>query len=142
MTSTAPLTSFLTRLVDATNSHDVERVVDCFAPDYVNSTPLHPARGFRGREQVGRNWARIFGAVPDVTARVVATAAGAGEIWSEWEMSGHRRDGVEHLMRGVIVFEVDDTLRARAARFYLEPVNDDGQDADGAVRQVLAEPTP
>ena len=141
MTPPEPLPPFLARLLDATNSHDVERVVDCFTPDYVNRTPAHPARGFSGREQVRGNWTRIFGAVPDLTARVLASAAAADEIWSEWEMSGHRRDGADHLMRGVIVFEVDEAMRARAARFYLEPVTEDGQDADQALRQVLTDPT-
>ena len=36
------------RLVQATNDHDLEALVDCFAVDYVNETPAHPARGFRG----------------------------------------------------------------------------------------------
>ena len=40
------------RLQQATSAHDLERLVDCFAVDYVNVTPVHPARGFTGREQV------------------------------------------------------------------------------------------
>ena len=34
------------RLVATTNAHDLEALVDCFAPDCVNETPAHPARGF------------------------------------------------------------------------------------------------
>jgi ketosteroid isomerase-like protein len=142
MNPATPLPPFLQRLVEATNAHDVDGIVDCFSPDYENRTPAHPARGFRGTDQVRRNWTRIFDGVPDLTAQVLATTGAADELWSEWEMSGHRRDGAAHLMRGVIVFEVDETLRASSARFYLELVTDDGADADRAVRQVLAGPTP
>jgi len=38
------------RLAQATSDHDLERIVACFAPDYTNETPVHPMRGFRGRE--------------------------------------------------------------------------------------------
>src|SRR4051812_40894700 len=44
------------RLVQATNDHDLDGLVACFAADYENATPAHPARSFRGREQVRRNW--------------------------------------------------------------------------------------
>ena len=43
---------FLTRILEATNGHDVDRIAACFTDDYVNVTPCHPARGFTGREQV------------------------------------------------------------------------------------------
>ena len=33
------------RLLRATNDHDVEALVACFAEDYENETPLHPAAG-------------------------------------------------------------------------------------------------
>ena len=129
--------AMLQRLVQATNEHDLDSLVDCFAPDYRNETPVHPARGFQGREQVRKNWERIFAFVPDVTADVVRSAADGETIWSEWEMRGTRRDGSAHLMRGVIIFDVHDG-QARWARFYLEPVDDDAGDVDDAVqRQVV-----
>ena len=54
---------------------------------------------------------------------------------------GTRPDGEPHLMRGVIIFEVDaEQHRARAARFYLEPVDHGELDADAAVEKVLAGP--
>ena len=54
---------WLERLVHATNSRDIDAVVACFAPDYVNVTPAHPARGFVGADQVRRNWTQIFAGV-------------------------------------------------------------------------------
>ena len=140
-TAAADGADLVTRLLDATNAHDLERLVDCFTESYVNHTPSHPARGFTGRDQVRRNWTQIFAAVPDLAARVLATAPSPDGIWTEWEMSGRRKDGADHLMRGVIIFEIDTQQhRARAARFYLEPVDHDQLDADTAVREIVAGP--
>ena len=128
--------AMIDRLVAATNSHDLSAVVDCFAVDYRNETPAHPARDFRGRDQVRRNWEQIFGAVPDVSARVLRRSVDGDTIWSEWEMTGTKRDGTPHLMRGVILFIVVDG-RAASARFYLEPVESGGGTVDDAVRRTV-----
>ena len=111
--------AMIDRLVEATNSHDIAALVDCFAVDYQNETPAHPARDFRGREQVRRNWEQIFAAVPDVSARVLRRSVDGDTVWSEWEMSGTRRDGSSHLMRGVILFRQQDRRRARIVRALL-----------------------
>ena len=124
------------RLQRATNDHDVDAVAACFAEDYENETPLHPARSFRGREQVRRNWTQIFAFVPDLHADVVRCAFDGDTAWTEWEMTGTRRDGTAHLMRGVIVFGAGDGV-AQWARFYLEPVVDDAGTVDDAVRQQV-----
>ena len=115
------------RLVGAVNNHDLDAVVACFATDYRNETPAHPGRGFVGRSQVRTNWERIFAGVPDITAEVLRTAEQGdfeqgNVIWSEWEMRGTRPDGADHLMRGVVIFGVEDE-HATWARFYLEPVD-------------------
>ncbi|MEO6877081.1 MAG: nuclear transport factor 2 family protein [Gemmatimonadaceae bacterium] len=89
------------RLVRATNARDLDSLVDCFAPDYRNETPLHPSRGFVGRDQVRRNWEQIFTHVPNLHASVLRRAVSGDTVWSEWEMRGTRRDGAAHLMRGV-----------------------------------------
>jgi ketosteroid isomerase-like protein len=131
--------AFALHLRDATNSRNVAEVVDCFADDYVNQTPAHPGRGFTGKDQVRQNWTRIFAAVPDHSATLLASAQDGDTIWTEWEMRGTRVDGAAHAMCGPIVFTVRDG-RATAARFYLEPVDqtsDDG-DADAAVRRILS----
>lgn len=124
------------RLRDAVNSHDLERLVACFAEGFVNETPLHPARSFVGREQVRRNWAQIFAFVPDLRAEITASAEDAAAIWLEWHMWGTRRDGTHHEMRGVTVFARDHD-RFASVRFYLEPVVDDGVDVDRSVRMQV-----
>ncbi len=131
-------TTFADRLCQATNDHDIDALVNCFAPDYRNEAPAHPERGFTGREQVRHNWQTIFAGVPDVQANVLRQCTDGALLWSEWEMTGTRRDASAHLMRGAILFNVGDDGRARWARFYLEPVQPDAGSVDEAVsRQVL-----
>jgi len=129
---------FVERLRDATNDHDLDALVDCFTEDYRNDAPAHPSRGFTGREQVRSNWQQIFAFVPDVQTTVLHRVVDGATVWSEWEMSGTRRDGTTHLMRGVIVFGVRsdggdaagaDLPRAAWARFHLEPVEDPAADS-------------
>src|SRR4051794_14214724 len=135
-TSTHP---FLDRLRQATDDHDLDALVACFAPGYRNETPAHPGRSFEGTDRVRANWEQIFAFVPDITSRVTSYAVSGADVWSEWELSGTRVDGTRHLMRGVIVFGLDGD-RAAWARFYLEPVEDDGTDVADAVRaQVHAD---
>jgi len=124
------------RLVDATNRHDLNALVACFATDYRNETPAHPARGFTGPEQVRQNWAQIFANVSDVRGEVVASTVDGDSSWTEWEMTGTRPDGSPHHMKGVIIFTCGDGLITNA-RFYLEPVDDSPAPVDAAVRQQV-----
>ena len=124
----------LQRLTGAVAGHDLEALEGCFSPGYRNETPAHPARGFTGRDQVRRNWEQIFTFVPDITARVLRSCTDGDVVWSEWEMTGTRRDGTAHQMAGVIVFGVRDG-RFTWARFYLEPVQAGGADVNEAVRE-------
>jgi ketosteroid isomerase-like protein len=125
------------RLQRATNAHDLEALVGCFAPDYRNETPAHPERGFTGRDQVAKNWTQIFASVPDVRAEVLRCAVDGDTVWSEWEHRGTRPDGTAHIMRGVVIFGVVDGL-ASWARFYLEPVQTGGGSVDDAVRRQVS----
>jgi len=126
------------RLRQAVDDHDLDALAACFASDFRNETPAHPGRGFTGREQVRANWARIFSGVPDITARVVRSAVDGDVVWSEWEMSGTRVDGVGQTLRGVIIFGVDGDQLAWC-RFYLEPV-DGGEDGVEAAIGTLVTP--
>jgi ketosteroid isomerase-like protein len=124
------------RLSRAVDEHDLDALVECFAPDYRNETPAHPGRGFDGRDQVRANWERIFAGVPDITAEILRRSIEGDVVWSEWEMRGTRRDGQPHLMRGVVIFGVIGD-RAGWARFYLEPVDAGDGGVDAAVGRIV-----
>lgn len=123
-------------LLRAVNDHDLDRVVGCFSESYRNDTPAHPGRGFQGRDQVRKNWERMFAGVPDLNADVVRSTVDGDTVWSEWEMRGTRPDGSPHLMRGVIIFGVADG-RAEWARFYLEPVDSGDGGVDAAISEIV-----
>lgn len=124
------------RLTNAINDHDLDSLTACFADDYVNVTPAHPARSFTGRDQVWQNWRRIFEAVPDLRAKVVRYGIDGQTVWTEWEHRGTQADGAPHLLRGVVVFAVGtDTITG--ARFFLEPVDESEQDANTALTHLL-----
>src|SRR5690242_874566 len=89
-------TPTIERLLAATNAHDVEAIVACFAEDYTLESPIHPARSSRGKEQVRRNWMQILSAVGDLGARLLGSVREGRTSWTEWEMIGTRRDGGAH----------------------------------------------
>jgi len=126
--------ALLERLAAAANRHDLDAVVECFTDDYRNESPVHPAQGFTGRAQVRSNWEFIFTALPDITARVLRTCSSGEAVWSEWEMTGTRPDGVVMQMAGVVIFGIR-AGQLSWARWYLEPVQAGGPDASAAVRQ-------
>lgn len=133
-TSSAP--TMATRLLDAINQHDLETLTDCFAPDFINETPLHPARSFTGREQVRKNWSQIFAGLPDVRADILHQTVDGGTVWMELELRGTRPDGKPSLFRGITILGTHDD-RFAWVRFYLEPVEEDGPGIDAALRQQL-----
>lgn len=132
-------TEVIGRLFDRTNAHDLEGLVACFAPDYTLTNPAHPARDFVGTEQVKRNWTGLFAGVPDLVASVRGIVGDGNQVWVELAMDGTRRDGVPVHMAGVQIFTIGDGL-VQGCRFYLEPVEPDGVDADGAVREAVGRP--
>jgi ketosteroid isomerase-like protein len=132
----------LVRLVTATNNHDLEGLVACFADDYSLEVPNHPTRNFTGPDWVRRNWSQFFTAIPDISVTLTDAAAGSGDKWwTEWEMRGTRLDGSHHLVRGVMVMTVgpQEGDLVRSNRFYLEPTDSEGEgvDNDAAVARLV-----
>ncbi|HEY8702930.1 MAG TPA: nuclear transport factor 2 family protein [Arthrobacter sp.] len=118
--SPGPLATVL-HLLEATNRHDLDALVECFSPQYVNETPAHPLRGFTGREQVRRNWAQIFAAAPDTAVTLTGHSVTGPHVWAELVFDGTLPDGSRNLLAGVIIFRVEGGSIS-SARFYLEPV--------------------
>ena len=94
------MASLLERINHAMNSHDPVKVAALFADDYQSSQPVHPNRGFGGRQQVAQNWAAVFDGVPDFRAELVAASVDGETEWGEWEWRGTHADGSSFLMRG------------------------------------------
>jgi ketosteroid isomerase-like protein len=124
-------------LQDAINAHDLERLVGCFSEDYRNETPVHPSRSFAGAEQVRRNWTQILGGLPDLRAELVRWAASGDEVWAEWDWTGTRPDGAPFAMRGVTILGPGVDGTAVWSRFYMEPVDQAGDDVSSAVRDAV-----
>ena len=118
------------RMAEALNRHDLEAFVGCFAPNYRSEQPAHPNRGFGGREQVRKNWSGMFESFPDFEAQLLRHAADERVVWGEWRW---RASGLD--MAGVTVMGVEGD-RVVWARLYMEPVEENGQDIDEAMRTI------
>lgn len=125
------------RLRDAMNAHDLEAFLDCFSEDYRSEQPVHPGRGFGGRDQVRANWSSIFQGVPDFSADLVAHIHDEAQEWSEWRWTGTRRDDSPLDLAGVIVSGLVHG-RMAWARLYMEPVRTVEESIDAAVRVMAA----
>ncbi len=128
------------RLRDAMNAHDLEAFLACFHEDYRSEQPVHPGRGFGGREQVRTNWSTIFRGVPDFEAELLRHCRDAGEEWSEWRWTGTRPDGSVLDMAGVMVLGVRDG-RIAWGRLYIEPVEAAEEGIDAAVQKMAGRPS-
>jgi ketosteroid isomerase-like protein len=73
--------------------------------------------------------------VPDLWARLPGIAVDGDRVWTEWDISGTRRDGAPFAMRGVVIFGVSGGAIA-SARFYLEPVEETSGDVDAHTARV------
>lgn len=129
------------RLRRAMNAHDLEAFVGCFAPDYESVFPAHPDRGFRGRDLVRHNWARIFTEIPDLNATLMRCSEDDETLWTEWEWTGTLSNGASYLMRGVVIIGAREE-HVTWARLYTETVErDEGADRIGSLlRRGSAQP--
>lgn len=123
------------RMQRAIEGHDLEGLAACFASDYASEFPAHPDRIFHGQAQMRKNWAQIFGGVPDLTSTLVRCVADGETVWAEWDWRGSRRDGAPFAMRGVVISGVQDD-RISWVRMYMEPVQV-GDGTDVAVRRQV-----
>lgn len=126
----------LDRLIEATNDHDVDAMMECFHQDYRSEQPLHPEAGFGGREQVGKNWSLMFEEVPDLRLDVLRSAIAGDEVWMELRVHGNKVDGNSFEYRGMTVWGLRDD-RIAWARLYFEPVAVGGPGIDERMQHVL-----
>lgn len=118
------------RLHDALNRHDLEAFLGCFDQGYRSEQPAHPNRGFGGKDQVRKNWSAIFESFPDFRAELLRHTSDGATLWSEWHWTA---TGLN--MAGVLLFGVEED-RIVWGRLYVEPVEEDGENIDDAMRRM------
>jgi len=123
------------RLRAAMNEHDLDALLACLSADYRSEQPVHPQRGFSGREQVEKNWSAMFEGIPDFHAELLADATEGDTLWAEWHWTGTRANEVPLDMRGVTLFEIRNG-QIVSGRLYMEEVEEAGADIGETVRRL------
>jgi ketosteroid isomerase-like protein len=129
------------RLTAAQNAHDLEAMLACFHEDYVSEQPMHPARNFRGIEQVRANWSALLEGIADFRAETVRAAAAGDTVFLEIHWTGTKADGLPFEERGVIVMGVRDD-RVAWGRLYVDEVERAGLGIDATVERMVREDAP
>lgn len=134
-TTTGPL-AVIERIRRATNAHDLDALGECFDLNYQSEQPMRPDRAFRGREQMRKNWAQIFAAIPDIQADVLRTAVDGNVVWAEWSMRGTGPNGVPSHTAMVTIGGIEHE-QVVWVRLFMDEVRT-GEDIDTAVRTSLS----
>jgi hypothetical protein len=115
--------SVLERMLQATNRHDLDAMVACFAPDFRSEQPLHPERDFTGQAGVRKNWSFFFKTVPDIQVDILNQVEERDTIWAELHYHGTQTDGKKFSIKGVTLQGIQDD-QICWARLYIEPVQE------------------
>lgn len=126
----------VSRVREALDAHDAERLAAQFAPTYLSEQPAHPNRGYAGPDTLTSIWGDLFRAVPDITTEVVAEVDDGPRVWVEWLWRGHYTDGSLFEMRGVAIMQLTDDGLVAGQRLYFEPVEHEGPGILEAERQL------
>lgn len=129
----------LEKLEAAINAHDLDALVSCFDPEVDSRQPAHPARDFTGAGQVRKNWAQIFGGVPNLSGRLIRHVIQDDTVWAEWAWSGTSRNGQAFEMRGVTILATGERGITEVT-FYMEPMEAAGQNVGASVAQLVGKP--
>jgi ketosteroid isomerase-like protein len=128
----------LNRLYQATNAHDIDAFVDCFAADYRSDQPVYPNRHFIGAAQVRENWSTIFDSVPDFHASLLRSTIAGDTVWSEWHWTGTKQDGNPLDMAGIMIMGIH-AGRIAWGRLYIHDVEQQSAQIDEVVRRMTRE---
>ncbi len=109
------------RMIQATNRHDLDAMVACFAPDFRSEQPLHPERDFTGQEGVRKNWSFFFTTVPDIQVDILNEVEEGDTVWAELYYHGIQTDGKRFSIKGVTLQGIQNG-QICWARLYIEPV--------------------
>jgi ketosteroid isomerase-like protein len=129
------------RLTAAQNAHDLEAMLACFDEDYASEQPVHPARDFRGVDQVRANWSALLSGIADFHAEIVRSAVDGDTVFIEIHWTGTKADGLPFEERGVILMGIRDG-RVAWGRLYVDEVEREGAGIDATVRHMVREDEP
>jgi steroid delta-isomerase-like uncharacterized protein len=122
---TDEMTDLVQRLVDAWNSHDVERVMALYAPDYHEEDVGQPGPS-RGLDSVRRSVRRYMTAFPDLHLTVDDLLVQGNRASFLWTLSGTHRGGLMNIppsgrpvrVRGSTLLTVEGGKIARNVRIW------------------------
>lgn len=115
--------SVFERMIQATNRHDLDAMVACFAPDFRSEQPLHPERSFTGQAGVRNNWSFFFTTIPNIQVDILNEVEERNTVCAELHYHGMQTDGKEFNVRGVSLMGVQ-ADQVIWARLYIEPVEE------------------
>lgn len=75
-----------TRWIRALNDHDLEAAVSCFDEGYRDEAPARRGEVVSGRDEVRRNFERLFADLSRLRAEVLSLAEQGNEVWLEWRI--------------------------------------------------------
>jgi len=111
------------RMIQAANRHDLEAMVECFAPDFRSEQPLHPERDFTGQAGVRKNWSFFFTTIPDIQVDILNEVEEGDTVWAELYYDGIQTDGKRFTVKGVTLTGIQ-ADKIAWARLYIEPVQE------------------
>lgn len=82
------------RWIVAMSEHDLDVAVACFAADYRDEAPARRGEVVDGRDEVRRNFVRLFRYLPDLQASLIDLVEDGERVWLEWRMEGTRSNSI------------------------------------------------
>ena len=111
----------LKEILEAFNSHDVDRVMSFFADDCVMDMPRGPAPGGRrlvGKEQVRSGVQSRFDGIPDIHYGDDGHWSCGNRAVSEWTIRGTQANGEPIEVRGCDILEFTDGKISRKNSYW------------------------
>lgn len=117
---TSDLATYAKMINEAWNSHDIEKVLSFYSPEYIGDD-VGQASLLRGREALRAMLENYWGAFPDLSFKVVSTLVEGDRLVIVWVGEGTHQGTIMNIpptghrveARGVSIIEVQDGLVVR-----------------------------
>lgn len=121
--TTSPAKSVFERMIQTINRHDLEAMVENYAPEFRSEQPFHPERNFVGPVGVRNNWGFFFKRTPDIQVEILNEAVEGDTVWAELLFHGNNTDGTKHLVRGVTISGIQND-QISWSKLYIEEIKE------------------